>query len=368
MNLETTLPPALWLAVRVNYEKRNFTGAIIDGFHYLTALLREKSGVDGDGAKLIGDALNVDNPKIKLNKLQTQSEKDAQRGMAEMLRGLYSNIRNPRSHEKFEDNEEDTQALLVFMGYLIRRIDQAKPPFSRAEFVARVFDPHFVPQARYAEGLVAEIPLIQRLDVFLEVYAAKEQGKIEHLRYLFDALLPLLTEEERKQVYAVISNELKKTIHKKTISYVIGILGKKDWASLDEMARIRIENILIRTVNSGNFGYGSPSEDMLDDTSLTEILSTFTLKKEFLSVIVGKLCSAVGERNYVLYHFSYKDLESLSDKMPPRLDNYLVRIFSAGDRDRGAAFHEYLSRVQLWEKSWSPELVKAFNDFGAIPY
>ena len=146
MNLETRLPEPLWEAVRANCEKRNFTGAILDAFYFLSELLRNKSGTEGDGASLIGQALGGAAPKIKLNRLQTESELNVQRGMEQLLRGLYQSIRNPRSHDKIADSEEDAQTLIMFVGYLVKQIDQAKAQFSCPDFVRRVLDPDFVPQ------------------------------------------------------------------------------------------------------------------------------------------------------------------------------------------------------------------------------
>ncbi len=208
MNLETILPAELWEAVRVNYEKRNFTGAILDAFYFLSDLLRKKSGAEGDGAALIGQALGGATPKIKLNRLQSESEWNVQKGLEQMLRGFYQAVRNPRSHEKATDSEEDAQVLIVFIGYLVRQIDQAKSQFSRADFQKRVLDPDFVPQQRYAQLLVDEIPAGQRLEVFLDVYRAKETGKPEHLCYFFSVLLAQLADDERRQAYEVLSEEL----------------------------------------------------------------------------------------------------------------------------------------------------------------
>ena len=81
MNLETRLPADLWDAVRMNYEKRNFKGAILDSFYFLSDLLRKKSGAEGDGAVLIGQALGGATPKIKLNRLQSESEWNVQKGV-----------------------------------------------------------------------------------------------------------------------------------------------------------------------------------------------------------------------------------------------------------------------------------------------
>ena len=47
MNLETRLSRDLWDAVRMNDEKRNFSGAILDSFYFLGDLLCKKSGAEG---------------------------------------------------------------------------------------------------------------------------------------------------------------------------------------------------------------------------------------------------------------------------------------------------------------------------------
>jgi hypothetical protein len=49
--------------------------------HYLSDILREKSGTDGDGHKLVGKVLGGSSPILRVNKLQTESERDVQRGL-----------------------------------------------------------------------------------------------------------------------------------------------------------------------------------------------------------------------------------------------------------------------------------------------
>ena len=88
MNLETRIPSPLWEAVRTNYEKRSYTAAILDAFYFLSELIRAKSGIEGDGSALIGQALGGAVPKIKLNRLQSESDWNIQRGAEQLLRGL----------------------------------------------------------------------------------------------------------------------------------------------------------------------------------------------------------------------------------------------------------------------------------------
>ena len=99
MNLQTHISSDLWLAISNTYEAENYNHAVLDAMHYLSSFLREKTGVDGDGASLVGQALGGDSPRLRINKLQTETERSVQRGIEQILRGLYLGIRNPRSHE-----------------------------------------------------------------------------------------------------------------------------------------------------------------------------------------------------------------------------------------------------------------------------
>jgi uncharacterized protein (TIGR02391 family) len=107
MNLETQIKPELWTAIENSYTSGNYTHAIRDAMSVVTEVLQDKSGLDDDGDKLVGQALGFsenEQPRIKVNKLQTQTEQDVQRGLMFVLKGMYALIRNPRSHERLDDN------------------------------------------------------------------------------------------------------------------------------------------------------------------------------------------------------------------------------------------------------------------------
>jgi uncharacterized protein (TIGR02391 family) len=97
MNLETTIQPRLWDVIRASIESRNFSAAVLDAIHFLSDVIRERSGLEGDGVALIGAAFGGNSPKLKVNRLQTESEQNVQRGVESLLRGVFQAIRNPRS-------------------------------------------------------------------------------------------------------------------------------------------------------------------------------------------------------------------------------------------------------------------------------
>jgi hypothetical protein len=140
--------------------------------------------VDGDGASLVGQALGGDSPRLRVNKFQTETEKNEQKGLEQILRGVYQGIRNPRSHEQFEDTQASANAIILFIDYLI------------------------------GDG---------KLGDFLEI----------------------------------VSDELKVTQEDNVIKMILQILPNYLWPRIEEVARIRIENKLIRSIESGKYNPSS---------------------------------------------------------------------------------------------------------------
>lgn len=68
MNLETMVSEKVWAEIRQNYEEGRYTAAILDVIHHLSAIIREKGNLEGDGAQLIGDAFGA---RIRESKSQS---------------------------------------------------------------------------------------------------------------------------------------------------------------------------------------------------------------------------------------------------------------------------------------------------------
>lgn len=134
MNINDDIQQELWEAIEKNYANSNYSGAILDAMHMLTETIRNKTGLEGDGASLVGQAFGGENPKIQLNKLQTDSEKNIQKGIQDILKGLYTAIRNPRSHDKMNDGKVDADAIIVFIDYMLNVIDKSKLSFEEDIF------------------------------------------------------------------------------------------------------------------------------------------------------------------------------------------------------------------------------------------
>ncbi len=76
MNLETAIRQDLWEAVKGTYQAANYRHSVIDAMHHLTETLRAKSNLDVDGVELVSGALGGKPPILKINSLETQTERN----------------------------------------------------------------------------------------------------------------------------------------------------------------------------------------------------------------------------------------------------------------------------------------------------
>ncbi len=251
MTVRNEIDVELWEAIQKNYDAENYTGAILDAIFKLTDTIRNKTGLEGDGASLIGQAFGGDDPRIKLNKLQTDSEKDIQKGIQDILRGIYTGIRNPRSHDSMSDDKLSTDAIIVFINYLLRLIDQSKLRFNEEDFLERIFDQYYVKSKEYSDLLVKEIPKRQRANIAIQTILQRDKGDIYALGYFLESLLSQLDSVELSRVYKVVSEELRITTNYVDIRYLLHICPGKHWGSIDEAVRIRTEAILFEDFSKG---------------------------------------------------------------------------------------------------------------------
>lgn len=349
MNLETRLEPRLWDAIRTSVEARNYTGAVLDAVHLLSDVIRERAGLEGDGVALVGAAFGGSSPKLKVNRLQTDSEQNVQRGVESLLRGLYQAIRNPRSHGPYQDDERDGIAILLFVDYLLRVVDQSRSPFSLSTFVTRVLDPDFVPNPRYAQLLISEIPVGKRLATCREIFAKRTGADSAKVHYFFEAILATMPSDDINELYEVLSEELRHTDDDETVRFVLGAFPPELWPRLDEVARLRIENKLIKSIRDGR--WSEQKERCLGGalgTWATNIMEWFTLKDELMAVLLSRLTSDDEMAQDYLIRFFASYLPSCWEVPPPTF----VAVVNQGLREGNPRFR---TLVYTWRFSESDE-------------
>lgn len=323
MNLQSLIRPDLWLAISHTYEAGNYNHAITDAIEYMSEIIREKSGLDGDGEQLFGNAFGGKSPKLRINKLQTVTERDAQEGLKLILIGMYKGIRNPRSHDQVEDTKNTADSIIYFVDYLLGIIDQSQEPFTIPNFISRVFDKYFVQTSEYAKLLVDEIPPKKRFDALVEIYRKKTHGDGKNISFVVKEILKVITEDQKSQFISIVSDELINTKDENVLKLVLQLLPPDLWKELNKTARIRVENILIESIDEGE-AYNKDG-DLVAERGWLGIwargfIKYFELKDDLRNVILKKLDQNDTYEKMYIYVFFLDELPDLFE------DSFLEQV------------------------------------------
>ncbi|MES2701562.1 MAG: TIGR02391 family protein [Bacteroidota bacterium] len=104
----------------------NYFHAVLEATKSIADKLRMKSGLSGDGAKLVDGTLCGSSPLLALNELQTDSERSEQSGFANLVKGTFGMFRNTTAHEArilWSMTKEDAEDLLSLASLIHRRLD-----------------------------------------------------------------------------------------------------------------------------------------------------------------------------------------------------------------------------------------------------
>ena len=108
--------------------EENYFHAVLEAVKGVAERLRGMAGLTNDGAELINQALSTKTPIIALNSLKTDTEVSEQKGIANLLIGVFGAIRNPAAHAPkvvWAMPEQDAIDVLGILSYVHRKLDNA---------------------------------------------------------------------------------------------------------------------------------------------------------------------------------------------------------------------------------------------------
>ena len=110
--------------------REDFYEAVFEAIKGLGHRLRSMTGeTNDDGPRLVELVLEGDDPPILLNDRANRSQKDEQRGVALLTKGMFAAFRNPASHEPrivWSMTEQDALDVLGTLSMVHRRLDAAR--------------------------------------------------------------------------------------------------------------------------------------------------------------------------------------------------------------------------------------------------
>lgn len=106
----------------------NYFHAVLEATKSVAAKIRQRAGLQEDGAALVQRAFGGQHPYLAINRLGSDTERSEQSGFMNLVVGLFGTFRNPTAHAPRVDwaiSEQDALDLLTLVSYVQRRIDAA---------------------------------------------------------------------------------------------------------------------------------------------------------------------------------------------------------------------------------------------------
>lgn len=380
--METVIERRLWNTISSSYRAGHYTHAIRDAMSLLTQVIRDKSGLDGDGHDLVGGAFGYSQkkgtpPRIAITKLQTQTERDMQQGMRSLLDGMYKFIRNPRSHEMMEDSKESADAIIIFIGYLLAIIDASQASYSVQDFIAMVEDAHFVNDPNYIKGLVDRVPKRKLSDTLLELYRSKEWKSRYHLkqRAVIGEIVDRLGEAGLKDLLSSVSEELLHAADASAVTLTISVLedvgraaktGPNWWARLDLVPRVRAEHILMKELAEATYDAVCDRETNPAASWVDNVVPDFQCRDDLVEIVIDKLRNHKDFRhaNYLAKRGWFRFIPALVPEDHRRFHDAVGALLRPVD----AGNEYYKNKLVAWLRSygcpttWASAIVERATD------
>lgn len=108
--------------------ENNYFHAVFEAVKGVGDRLRRLSGLTCDGADLVAQALSTKAPILAINTLKTETEISEQKGMMNLLVGLFGAVRNPIAHAPkvtWPMSEQDALDIFALISFVHRKLDGA---------------------------------------------------------------------------------------------------------------------------------------------------------------------------------------------------------------------------------------------------
>jgi hypothetical protein len=149
-------------------------------------------------------------------------------------------------------------------------IKSSKPLFDYNDFISKVNDEYFDKTKEYCEEIVKKIPKDKLLDTSIVLLKNINMNNFENISYLLEVSINYFDKSKKEKYLEKCSNALEKTDSKIIIKTLI-IALQNFWNDLKKIARIRVEGMLIRSLENMEFHYKTETDENGQYYSITEI-------------------------------------------------------------------------------------------------
>jgi uncharacterized protein (TIGR02391 family) len=126
LGFENLLHPIIVQSSYETFRNGHLRDAVLNSIVAIFDLIRQRTGIDADGANLVNRAFSLTDPHLVLSDLKSDSGQNDQKGFIQIFSGSYQGIRNPKAHTLMHDLTGPKAAqYLVYASLLARRVEEA---------------------------------------------------------------------------------------------------------------------------------------------------------------------------------------------------------------------------------------------------
>lgn len=342
MEIEKRLRPDLWKSIRAHYERSDYTESVRDAVFHVCELLREKSGIeDKDGTKLVDAALMGNNPAIAVSKNETTTEKDFQQGIGFSFKGIMQAVRNPLSHEKTIYTQEDAEAIILYVNFLLNQVDRSGGLTKIENITSLLYDEDFTATEEYAELLLKEVPVKKRYDLLVELFIDRANLHQHILKHFIKKLFDALSKASKADFIRMLNGTLITCKNDTDLRMYLHYFMEFTYSDLDKLVLLRIEDFLIKAVRAGklvprqNNKTGEQEDSCVGEATLvTWVVDTSKIcllgnQSDILNALMYKIAYGnYAEKEFVFKYFSnfiLMNVKKLSEHHIKQINQQLVR-------------------------------------------
>jgi len=373
--IEKLISKPVWDAIKDNYEKGSYTTAITNLLIYVQDVVREKSGLELDGTALMDKAFLGDKPVLQVNKLETKTEKDIQSGIGHILKGLCLAIRNPRSHERYNDDKRTANRIIYFIDYILSFFQNTRYGSLVEDWMDLLFDDEFIGDDEYLDELYNVLPKKNQLDLLINIFRQKEKVKSKNTVKFIKRIIEGLNNNERESLYDSISKELMTYKSSDNLRPFLFVFPPELWEKIEKLPRLHIEGKIKECFKYGMFDYdydcGEPYPVFNDYAKLAisalKHIKYFSEKNrnEIIEIIADNLTSDDYQKknlilNYLINIFDYYEDCINIEKMVNAIKIYISR----NKKERDDRIIELVNRKINNEKisKWKSHFETIYNE------
>lgn len=119
--------PKIYNYCKAELIAKNYFHAVFEAVKSIAEEIRVKSGLMSDGADLIDKAFSISTPILKINPLETETQKSEQKGFNSLIKGVFGMFRNTSAHAPkiiWEITEDEALDIMTTISLIHKKLEK----------------------------------------------------------------------------------------------------------------------------------------------------------------------------------------------------------------------------------------------------